>query len=106
MSPLSATPVTTTRRTVTLMFVTGMLLISVAILWAVTSNRGAAASNCREVETIKAYIRETIRPERVGLPGTPGYAYYRLHPAELRVARRQALDAQRRFAPGPCPRDA
>jgi hypothetical protein len=105
--PLSTTPVTVTRRRTTIVTVgvtLAFLFAFTAILYAISSNRDHNQDVCREVERIKTYIRDTIRPTDIGAPGTPGYAYYQAHPDELLLARREAFATQRRFGPESCPR--
>lgn len=61
----------------------------------------APRHNC---ERISKQIVNAVAPDadKLGEPGTAGYAYYRVHPDELQVAREQAKNLKNRFDPKLC----
>ncbi len=64
----------------------GLAVFSVlTVVWVLTTQRSERL--CSVLYSLVARSGATI-----GKPGTPGYAYYHSHPAELRVAREQNQD--------------
>lgn len=84
-----------------------LLLVTIAVgamVYSSLHNQRIQADTCRQVEALKTVVRQVITQSAatLGRKGTPGYAYYRAHPEELRVAKRDARIELSEFGPRRC----
>lgn len=82
-----------------------MLLVAILLLGVVWVRVNHAQTRaCMQIESLKTVVRRQIVQSEhlIGRPGSPGYAYYKEHPAELRAARQEAQRELSEFAPGRC----
>ena len=79
-----------------------ILIVSGIAIWSF-SLWYAGHKATQERNTLCAVLYQQVDRTRMtlGLPGTPGYAYYRGHPEELRLARSQARRQLRELPCGP-----
>lgn len=90
--------------------VAGYLVLAVGIvlgLWFNHRNErrldSVVTQQCLESRTNRTALRTIIRRSGdVGRRGSPGYAYYRKHPAEKKIAKRRVDQALRDLPPIDC----
>src|ERR1700720_570670 len=94
--------ITDVRRWLLLGLVCAGLIISLNF-WVASLDTSTVA-NCRGIETLKLQFRTAIQQSltQLGTPGSAGYAYYQLHPDELKAAYKQTLQTLQTFAPKKC----
>ncbi len=90
------------RFAVTLGVIVGLAVAVPSVFLLIT--RDTVARNCQEIEVLKGVIRGVLAQSvaHLGQPGTAGYVYYRSHPGEIVLARRQVTGEIAKFHPLRC----
>src|SRR5690348_885675 len=95
-------PLWSPRRLVALAFILGCLLAGLVLVGAYSVSQSLA--NCQRTQRIDIVVQQLGERglKTIGTKGSPGFAYYRDHPDELRIAREQLQQQVNDFTPGKC----
>lgn len=82
----------------------GLVALGLAIASRLETNHVQVQAACVQVNHVDTVIVAVLRQQEktLGRPGTPGYAYYLAHPAELVAARLALRQEARSFEPHHC----